>query len=235
MFVREKNIRGYTYTYTYLYLVESVREEGRMKQRIVHNLGRKDAVLASGDLDRLAASVGRYAERAMVLQAIQEDSTSLHTRRIGAPLLFGRLWEDTGCRAVIEGLLTERKSSLPSNGPCLLPCFTASWPPAPTGPARSGSSTMTSPAPTILPCITSTGHGLARRGTARGAPEQCDAILAAHCEDEIEETLFAKRKYLFTDLSVVFMDTSSPSFDAPAAPRSAPIAIPRTIGPISTR
>ncbi|RWB35948.1 MAG: hypothetical protein EOQ42_32345 [Mesorhizobium sp.] len=89
MFVREKNIRGYTY----LYLVESVREEGRMKQRIIRNLGRREAVLASGDLDRLAASVGRYAERAMVLQAIEHGSTSLHTRRIGAPLLFGRLWE----------------------------------------------------------------------------------------------------------------------------------------------
>jgi hypothetical protein len=35
MFVREKRINGYTY----LYLVETVRENGRAKQRIIKNLG----------------------------------------------------------------------------------------------------------------------------------------------------------------------------------------------------
>lgn len=44
MFVREKRIKGYTY----LYLVETVREDGRTKQRIIRNLGRKEAVLESG-------------------------------------------------------------------------------------------------------------------------------------------------------------------------------------------
>ena len=63
MFVREKRINGYTY----LYLVETVREDGRAKQRIIKNLGRKEAVTASGALERLASSVARYAERAVVL------------------------------------------------------------------------------------------------------------------------------------------------------------------------
>jgi hypothetical protein len=53
VFVREKHINGYTY----LYLVESVREGGRAKQRIIKNLGRKEVVVASGELERLAASV----------------------------------------------------------------------------------------------------------------------------------------------------------------------------------
>src|SRR4029450_13900236 len=56
VFVREKHINGYTY----LYLVETVREDGRTKQRILKNLGRKDAVLAAGSLERLASSVARY-------------------------------------------------------------------------------------------------------------------------------------------------------------------------------
>jgi hypothetical protein len=33
--------------------------------------------------------------------------------RIGAPLLFGRLWEETGCRAVIEDLLSGRAFEFP--------------------------------------------------------------------------------------------------------------------------
>ncbi len=48
MFVREKRIGAYTY----VYLVENVREGGKTKQRIIKNLGRKEAVEAGGDLDR---------------------------------------------------------------------------------------------------------------------------------------------------------------------------------------
>ncbi len=110
MFVREKSINGYTY----LYLVESVREDGRAKQRIIKNLGRKNAVVASGELDRLASSVARYAERAIVLSQLEASNPDrLACTRIGAPLLFGRLWEETGCRAVIEALLAERRFEFP--------------------------------------------------------------------------------------------------------------------------
>ena len=38
MFARDKHIGPYTY----VYLVENVREEGRTKQRIIANLGRKE-------------------------------------------------------------------------------------------------------------------------------------------------------------------------------------------------
>jgi len=51
MFARDKRIGPYTY----VYLVENVREEGRTKQRIIANLGRKEVVVARGDLDRLGA------------------------------------------------------------------------------------------------------------------------------------------------------------------------------------
>ena len=55
MFVREKRIGSYSY----LYLVETVRENGKTKQRIIRNLGRKEVVEAGGDLDRLARSAAR--------------------------------------------------------------------------------------------------------------------------------------------------------------------------------
>src|SRR6516162_10550216 len=57
MFVRDKRIGRYTY----VYLVENVREGGGTKQRIIANLGRKETVLAHGDLDRLARSVAAGA------------------------------------------------------------------------------------------------------------------------------------------------------------------------------
>ncbi|MDT7953906.1 MAG: hypothetical protein RQ966_20600, partial [Acetobacteraceae bacterium] len=64
---------------------------------------------ASGELERLASSVARYAERAVVLSQLEAGNPDqLACKRIGAPLLFGRLWEETGCRAVVKALLAER-------------------------------------------------------------------------------------------------------------------------------
>src|SRR3712207_8229505 len=80
MFVREKRINGYTY----LYLVETVREDGRAKQRIIKNLGRKEALAASGALERLARSVARYAERAVILSQLETGNPErLACKRIG--------------------------------------------------------------------------------------------------------------------------------------------------------
>jgi hypothetical protein len=62
----------------------------------------------------LAASIGRYAERAIVLSQLEAGTLEdLRCKRIGAPLLFGRLWQDTGCRAAIDALLAYRQFEYP--------------------------------------------------------------------------------------------------------------------------
>src|SRR5580704_14277430 len=113
MFARDKRIGPYTY----VYLVENVREEGRTKQRIIANLGRKEVVVARGDLDRLARSVVRLArsvvrlaQRSMVLSLVEGEAPP-HARcqRIGPALLFERLWHEVGCRAVLEELAAGRQ------------------------------------------------------------------------------------------------------------------------------
>src|SRR6266851_1837521 len=106
MFARDKRIGPYTY----VYLVENVREEGRTKQRIIANLGRKEVVVARGDLDRLARSVVRLAQRSMVLSLVEgEAPPNARCQRIGPALLFERLWHEVGCRAVLEELAAGRQ------------------------------------------------------------------------------------------------------------------------------
>jgi hypothetical protein len=105
MFVREKRIGPYTY----IYLVETVREAGRVKQRIIRNLGRKEAVQRDGDLARLARSAARLAQRDMVFSTLEDDSAPrVNCKRIGPPLLFERLWRDSGCGEVVQDLLRGR-------------------------------------------------------------------------------------------------------------------------------
>ena len=90
----------------YLYLVESVCEGKRVRQRTIRALGCKDVPQASGELDRLIASLARQSERAMVLSDM--EAGALACIRIGGPLLFRRLWERLGLGCVVNGLLGGR-------------------------------------------------------------------------------------------------------------------------------
>ena len=123
MFVRAKVARGHRY----LYLVESVREDKQVRQRTIRALGRKDVLHASGELDRLIASLARHSERAVVLDDMEaRDLACIH---IGGPLLFGRLWERLGLGAA---------SSSPWSGCSSSASCTVCSSPARTARARSG-------------------------------------------------------------------------------------------------
>jgi hypothetical protein len=96
-----------------------VREEGRTKQRLIANLGRKEVVVARGDLDRLARSVVGVAQRSMVLSLVEgEAPPNARCQRIGPALLFERLWHEVGCRAVLEELAAGGSSSLLPSARC---------------------------------------------------------------------------------------------------------------------
>jgi len=105
MFVRVKKIGNYEY----LYLVENAREGGRHVQRVVKALGRRDEVEASGMLDALVASAARHSRRSIVLSSFyRSELAEMRRVSIGPDLVFGRLWQTTGCRDVIAGLLAGR-------------------------------------------------------------------------------------------------------------------------------
>jgi len=57
----------------------------------------------------------RYCEQVLLLCSMQADLNRQRVvaKRIGGPLLFGPLWEETGCKAVIEALLAERLFEFP--------------------------------------------------------------------------------------------------------------------------
>lgn len=210
MFVREKHINGYTY----LYLVESVREDGRAKQRIIKNLGRKEVVVASGELERLASSVARYAERAVVLsQLAAGNPDGLACKRIGAPLLFGRLWEETGCKAVIEQLLAERQFEFPVERAVFATVLHRLMV---SGSDRACEKWMADYAVPDLDglALHHLYRAMAWLGEELPAEQQGGATPFASrtVKDVIEEKLFATRRDLFSELSVVFMDTTSLSF-----------------------
>ena len=209
MFARDKRIGPYTY----VYLVENVREEGRTKQRIIANLGRKEVVVARGDLDRLARSVARLAQRSMVLSLVEgEAPPNAKCRRIGPALLFERLWHEVGCRAVLEELAAGRQFEFAAERAVFLTVLHRLFVSGSDRAAEKWRADYRIEGTEALQL-----HHLYRAMAWLGEPlaDQAGASeLAPRCrKDLVEEELFSRRRDLFAELSVVFMDTTSLSFE----------------------
>jgi hypothetical protein len=210
MFVREKRIGGYSY----LYLVETVRESGKTKQRIIRNLGRKEVVEAAGDLDRLARSAARLSQRSMILSLMADGAApELACRRIGAPLLFERLWQESGCRAVLEALLAGRRFEFAVERAVFLTVLHRLMV---SGSDRACEHWRDDYRIEGVEAVQL--HHLYRAmawlGEELPQSEQEGRTLAPRCiKDLVEEQLFARRRDLFSELSVVFMDTTTLYFE----------------------
>src|ERR1700751_2835945 len=106
MYFRRKTSAGAAY----LQIVESRRDGTQVRQQVIATLGRFEELQASGQLERLVRSGGRFAAEAMGLRGGQaEAAVKVAVRRIEPALVFERLWEETGCRAVITALTGQRK------------------------------------------------------------------------------------------------------------------------------
>jgi transposase len=201
---------------TYLQIVENRREDGAHRQHVIATLGRADELAASGALAALLASGARLCDQAMLLSALDADGLHLSARRIGGPLLFERLWEETGCRAVIEDLLAGRGFAFAVERAVFATVLHRLF--------VSGSDRACER--WIEDYVIPGTDGLALHQLYRAMAwlgEELDAAdggqapttpLAPRCvKDQVEEALFARRRDLFSELSVVFMDTTSLRFE----------------------
>ena len=76
--------------------------DGKVKQRVLCRLGRLDELLASGQLDLLLQSLGRFSGKFAVLGAhARGESITTCSRRIGPGLIFKRLWQASSIDQVI--------------------------------------------------------------------------------------------------------------------------------------
>ena len=197
----------------YLQIAESRRVGGQVHQRVIATLGRLDALQASGQLERLVRSGARFATRALVVTAAQDDPTAA-VRRIGPALVFERLWAETGCRAVIEDVAEERKHGFALERAIFLTVLHR---------LMGGGSDLAADRwredYRIAGAEALELHHLYRAmawlGEELPEPEQdARTPFAPRCtKDLVEERLFAHRRDLFSRLDLVFMDTTSLYFE----------------------
>jgi hypothetical protein len=191
-----------------LYLVESVRDGKTVRQRTIKALGRKDVLIASGELDRLANSIARHSERSVILSDI--DAGRIASRRIGGPLLFGRLWERLGIGAVLGDVLADRQFGFAVERCVFVASLHRLFV---SGSDRSCLDWMQSYAIDGVEDLALHHFYRAMAWLGEELEEKAPGALGPRCvKDVIEEKLFDRRRDLFTDLSLVFMDTTSLSF-----------------------
>src|SRR6516165_8001046 len=99
---------------TYLQIAENYWEDGRVRQRVLATLGLLDDLQHDGAVDRLPHSGARFAEKLLLLSAhAQGRLPTTRALRLGPVLIFERLWQQTGCPAVLETLLSDRRFEFP--------------------------------------------------------------------------------------------------------------------------
>jgi len=80
MYFRKKTSGGRAY----LQIVESRREGAVVRQQVIATLGRIDELQRSGQLERLLRSGARFADKAILVEAVATgDVTANAARRIG--------------------------------------------------------------------------------------------------------------------------------------------------------
>ena len=104
MFLRVKK----TLNRSYLQIVESYREDGRVRQRVIGTIGRLEELTARGQVDQLLRSLAKYSERAILLLSGASDPQA-QIKKVGPDLIFARLWERVGIAGHIRELIKDRR------------------------------------------------------------------------------------------------------------------------------
>jgi transposase len=200
---------------TYLLIVDNQWVDGKVKQRVLLRLGRLDELLASGRLDSLIQSLGRFSEKLAVLGAqARGDSIATRSARIGPALIFERLWQSCSIDKVLTALLAGRRFEFSVERVIFLTVLHRLFAPGSDRAAEKWKDDYAIPGVGGLE-LQHLYRAMAWLGEVLPKDQQEGATPFAPRtnKDLIEEELFARRRDLFSDFDIVFFDTTSIYFE----------------------
>jgi len=212
MFVRVKP----SGQYRYLQIAENYREGKKVKQKILCTLGRVDELTENGKLDALAGSLLRFSSRLKVIDLHKEGNLKIHSDvSIGPELVFQRLWQELGIGEVIKKVLADRRFTFDVERAVFLTVLHRLMDPGSDRAAEKWKQDFQIQGAEEIEL-----HQLYRAMGWLGeqtVPQSSRSPSAWHAarttKDRIEELLFARRRDLFSSLSVLFFDTTSIYFE----------------------
>ncbi len=200
---------------TYLQIVENHWRDGRPQQTVLATVGRLDELQANGQVDGLLNSGARFADKLLILAEHKQGKLPvIRTRHWGPPLVFEKLWQETGCQAVLRDVLRGRHFGFPVERAVFMTVLHRLVAPGSDRAAERWKEDYVLQGVDKLEL-----HHLYRAMGWLGHQlpddqQQGSTKLVPRCtKDLIEEQLFARRRDLFTEVDIVFFDTTSIYFE----------------------
>lgn len=197
--------------YQYLQIVENRKEDKKVKQRVIATIGRMDQLQAHGRVEALIRSLSRFSERALLILSGKSD-VSADTVKIGPSLIFERLWKQTGIQKAIKRLLKGRRFEFNIERAIFLTVlhrlmvsgsdrFCERW-------RRDYliEGTQDLELHHLYRAMAFIGEELEDQGASTAFAARCN-------KDLIEEMIFFEQRELFSQLDLVFFDTTSIYFE----------------------
>jgi hypothetical protein len=207
MFLRVKKSLGRSY----LQIVESYREDGRVRQRVIGTIGRLEELTARGQVDQLLRSLAKYSERAILLLSGVSDPEA-QVKKVGPDLIFGRLWERVGIGEHIRELVRDRRYRFEVERTIFVTVLNRLMNPGSDRQAERWQQAYRIKGAQGIQlqhfyrAMAWLGEPLKPNGMVEGFSPRC-------VKDVIEEKIFERRWTLFTGLDLVFFDTTSFYFE----------------------
>jgi transposase len=197
-------------SYQYLQIVENRWEKGQTRQRVIATIGRLDQMSEKGEVESLVRSFSRFSEKTLLILS-DKSKVSASAKKIGPALIFERLWKELGIGSIVSFLVTERKFGFSVERALFLTVlhrlFVSG---SDRGCEKWHRDYRIDGAEDIAL------HQLYRAMAFLGeeVSDQKDRTHAPRCiKDVIEERMFDHRRNLFTDLDLVFLDTTALYFE----------------------
>lgn len=209
MFFRKKK----SGRYEYLQIVEGHRDGDKVRQRVMLTLGTVEEWINGGKLDSLLASGARLSEKMAVITEHQAgNSKPVACTRIGPDLVFGRLWRELKIDEILRTCAEDRHFQFDLERAVYHTVLHRLF--------ESGSdrASLVWDDDFLLPGTDGLKlqHFYRAMGfLGRPLDDQTGAVkFAPRCiKDVVEEKIFAARRDLFSNLSMVFFDTTSIYFE----------------------
>ena len=195
--------------YQYLQIVENKKEQGKVKQRVIATVGRMDQLHYKSRVETLIRSLARFSEKALLILSGKSDIKA-DSLTIGPTLIFQRLWEESGIQDVIRHLLAERKFEFDVERAIFLAVLHRLM--------TSGSDRHCDrwKRDYLIPGTEDLDlHHLYRAMTFLGEciTDEASALGPRRNKDLMEEMMFQRNRDLFSELDLVFFDTTSIYFE----------------------
>ncbi len=195
----------------YLQIVENRRDGKKTVQRVIATLGRMDQLQVKGDIETLVRSISRFSAKVLLVLSGRSDVRA-SARKIGPALIFDRIWNELGLGNIIRNHLADRKFEFNVERAVFLTVLHRLFV---SGSDRSCDRWQRDYVINGA-CDLSLHHFY--RAMAFLGEELDDQTggtpFAPRCiKDQIEEDMFQARRDLFSDLEIVFFDTTSIYFE----------------------